>query len=189
MGSIFTISGPSMTCCPMPGIVNECMTTDVAATAITGAGTQIKGAIESLPPAEQTYRRHLPRTNLHPPATRTTMPVLRSAVARPYRKKRLTSRSSQLALVTASSAIAFLTGCATAAHPPADASNNNEPIGTVQQIYDGTLTPDLAVHTFRHIDKLFPTRRIARGDTVTPLPESPQQLTQDKFDSNGKHYD
>jgi len=117
------------------------------------------------------------------------MPVLRSAAARPYRKKHLTSRSSRLALVTASSAIAFLTGCATAAHPPADASNNNEPIGTVQQIYDGTLTPDLAVHTFRHIDKLFPTRRIARGDTVTPLPESPQQLTQVKFDSNGKHYD
>jgi CubicO group peptidase (beta-lactamase class C family) len=117
------------------------------------------------------------------------MPVLRSATARPYRKKHLTSRSSRLALVTASSAIAFLSGCATAAHPPADASSNNEPIGTVQQIYDGTLTPDLAVHTFRHIDKLFPTRRIARGDTVTPLPESPQQLTQVKFDSNGKHYD
>ncbi|MFC0400067.1 serine hydrolase domain-containing protein [Paraburkholderia rhizosphaerae] len=104
-------------------------------------------------------------------------------------KKHVVSRSTQLAL-TLCSAIALLSGCASNAHHSTDASSD-EPIGTVQQIYDGALTPDMAVHTFRHIDKLFPTRRIARGDTVSPLPEAPQpqQLTQVKFVSNGKHYD
>ncbi len=77
---------------------------------------------------------------------------------------------------------------APATHKATDAAND-EPIGTVRQIYDGALTPDMAVHTFRHIDKLFPTRRIARGNTVSPLPEAPRQLSQVKFVSNGKNYD
>ena len=33
-----------------------------------------------------------------------------------------------------------------------------EPIGTVREIYDGVLTPEMAVNTFRNIDRLFPTR-------------------------------
>ncbi|MDP5138181.1 hypothetical protein ORJ04_19725, partial [Rheinheimera baltica] len=33
----------------------------------------------------------------------------------------------------------------------------HEPIGTVRQIYDGKLYPDIQVNTFRNIDRLFPT--------------------------------
>lgn len=45
-----------------------------------------------------------------------------------------------------------------------------EPIGTVREMYDGRLTPALAATTFRNIDRLFPSRIIARGPTVSPLP-------------------
>ena len=39
-----------------------------------------------------------------------------------------------------------------------------EEIGTVEQIYDGDLLPDLAVSTFRNIDRLFPTRTVPASD-------------------------
>jgi CubicO group peptidase (beta-lactamase class C family) len=53
----------------------------------------------------------------------------------------------------------------------------SEPIGTVRQIYDGVLTPDLAVNTYRNIDRLFPTRLIAPGAAAYPLPVAARQLT------------
>jgi CubicO group peptidase (beta-lactamase class C family) len=56
-------------------------------------------------------------------------------------------------------------------------------------MYDGALTPDLAVSTFRHIDRLFPTRTIARGDRVSPLPAADRALTRLEFVSRGKHWD
>lgn len=52
----------------------------------------------------------------------------------------------------------------------------DEPIGSVEQIYDGHLTPDLAVSTYRNIDRLFPTRTIAAGETKYPLSEAPVDL-------------
>ncbi len=59
-----------------------------------------------------------------------------------------------------------------------DYPHAREPIGSVRQIYDGTLTPDLAVNTFRNIDRLFPSRTIEHGDKVLPLPPAPRRLTQ-----------
>jgi CubicO group peptidase (beta-lactamase class C family) len=64
-----------------------------------------------------------------------------------------------------------------------------EPIGTVRQMYDGALTPDLAVSTFRHIDRLFPTRTVAHGDAVSPLEPANRALTRLEFVSRGKHWD
>lgn len=60
-----------------------------------------------------------------------------------------------------------LTACATtqSARQPAQ-----EPIGSVRDMYDGRLSPELAVTTFRNIDRLFPSRTIARGERVTPIP-------------------
>lgn len=51
-----------------------------------------------------------------------------------------------------------------------------EPIGTVEQIYDGDLVPDLAVSTFRNIDRLFPTRTVPASDDPSPLLPAEQQL-------------
>lgn len=45
----------------------------------------------------------------------------------------------------------------------------DEEIGTVEQIYDGDLMPDLAVSTFRNIDRLFPVRTIPASDQPQPL--------------------
>lgn len=64
-----------------------------------------------------------------------------------------------------------------------------ETIGTVRQMYDGALTPDLAVSTFRHIDRLFPTRTVAHSDHVLPLPPADRPLTMLKFASRGKQWD
>ncbi|MBT2335648.1 serine hydrolase [Variovorax paradoxus] len=57
----------------------------------------------------------------------------------------------------------------------------SEPIGTVRQIYDGALSPDLAVNTYRNIDRLFPTRTIEPGGTSYALPEAATRLTQVNF--------
>ena len=52
----------------------------------------------------------------------------------------------------------------------------DETIGTVEDVYNGHLTPDMAVSTFRNIDRLFPTRTIPAGDSPSPLPEAPVDL-------------
>lgn len=54
--------------------------------------------------------------------------------------------------------------------------HDDETIGTVRQSYDGALTPELAVHTFRNIHRLFPSRVIAPSATPRPLPPSPRPL-------------
>lgn len=64
-----------------------------------------------------------------------------------------------------------------------------EPIGTVRQLYDGKLYPDIQVNTFRNIDRLFPTRTVARGKTVTTLPLSKQPLQDFSYSVDGKTYD
>jgi CubicO group peptidase (beta-lactamase class C family) len=64
-----------------------------------------------------------------------------------------------------------------------------EEIGTVRQIYDGALYPDIQVQTFRNIDRLFPTRTIKRGTQVFPLPRSGAPLKGMEFASAGKKYD
>lgn len=53
----------------------------------------------------------------------------------------------------------------------------HDSIGSVREIYDGTLTPELAVQTFRNIDRLFPTRTIAPAETPRALPPSGRMLT------------
>ncbi|KUM53473.1 serine hydrolase domain-containing protein [Rheinheimera sp. EpRS3] len=64
-----------------------------------------------------------------------------------------------------------------------------EPIGTVRQLYDGKLYPDIQVNTFRNIDRLFPTRTVARGKTVSTLPLSKQPLQDFSYSVDGKTYD
>ena len=64
-----------------------------------------------------------------------------------------------------------------------------EKIGTVQQVYDGALFPDVQVNTFRNIDRLFSTRAVTHGSKVYPLPASDRPLKNFKFTSNGKDYD
>ena len=64
-----------------------------------------------------------------------------------------------------------------------------ESIGTVTQVYDGALTSDVQVHTFRHIDRLFPVRVVKHGPNVLALPRAAKPLTKVEFSSAGKSYD
>ena len=64
-----------------------------------------------------------------------------------------------------------------------------EKIGDVRALYDGKLLPDVQVSTFRHIDSLFPTRRISRGKNVYPLPVSPTPLIDIEFTTGNRKHD
>ncbi|MFC5486561.1 serine hydrolase domain-containing protein [Microvirga aerilata] len=65
----------------------------------------------------------------------------------------------------------------------------NEPIGNVEQVYDGALTPDLAVNTFRNIDRLFPTRTVKAGGKPSELPKAEKALGKVVADIKGEKYD
>jgi len=65
----------------------------------------------------------------------------------------------------------------------------DEPIGTVRQIYDGVLTPEMAVNTFRNIDRLFPTRTVARSSKPMPLRPAANPLSTVSFIDRGKRHD
>jgi CubicO group peptidase (beta-lactamase class C family) len=79
-------------------------------------------------------------------------------------------------------------GCAPARRPDAY-PHATEQIGTVRQIYDGVLAPDLAVHTFRNIDRLFPTRVIGRARQPLPLHPALAPLSAVQFTFGGRRYD
>lgn len=68
--------------------------------------------------------------------------------------------------------------------------HKDEPIGTVRQVYDGALTPDLQANTFRNIDRLFATAKVAHDpDNIKVLPHAKEKLGNVKFKSHGKDYD
>ena len=64
-----------------------------------------------------------------------------------------------------------------------------EKIGDVRALYDGKLLPDVQVSTFRHVDRLFPTRKVSRGKNVYPLPVSPTPLTDIEFTTGNRKHD
>lgn len=83
--------------------------------------------------------------------------------------------------------VASLAGCATAvADKPYPFAK--ETIGSAEQIYAGTLSPDLAVQTYRNIDRLFPSRLIKAGDHPLELPRADTPLTDIKFSYQGRAY-
>lgn len=61
-------------------------------------------------------------------------------------------------------------------------------IGAVREIYDGVLSPELAITTFRNIDRLFPTRRVLRSANPLALPAAPTPLGPVVTTFRGKDY-
>jgi CubicO group peptidase (beta-lactamase class C family) len=72
--------------------------------------------------------------------------------------------------------VALFNACSTS-HREGPYPHEAEPIGTVREIYDGTLSDSLAVNTFRNIHRLFPTRVVRASRTPRELPVSPRPLT------------
>lgn len=67
--------------------------------------------------------------------------------------------------------------------------HEDEPIGTVRQVYDGTLFPDEQANTFRNIDRLFPTRVVRAGNAPSTLVTAQEQITNLHFTSRDEEYD
>jgi CubicO group peptidase (beta-lactamase class C family) len=83
--------------------------------------------------------------------------------------------------------LAFAATASAAGAPPAN-PHAGEPIGTSQEVYDGTLAPSVEINTFRNADRLFPTRTVARGGKVYPLPAG-KPLHDVRFVVAGNTYD
>jgi CubicO group peptidase (beta-lactamase class C family) len=64
-----------------------------------------------------------------------------------------------------------------------------EPIGSVREVYDGRLYPDIQVNTFRNIDRLFPTRAVRRGTEVSVLASAPAPMEDFAFETGDRRYD
>ncbi len=93
------------------------------------------------------------------------------------------ARFSVSALRAAGLGLAILLACVPAGSQPEEA------IGSVQDVFNGTLRPDVEVNTFRHIDRLFPSRTVSHGASIYPLPLSSKPLMNVHFMSKGKKYD
>ncbi len=65
----------------------------------------------------------------------------------------------------------------------------DETIGTVREVYDGRLYPDVQVNTFRNIDRLFPTRIVRRGTSIRDLPVSAKPFAGFSYTADDKRYD
>jgi CubicO group peptidase (beta-lactamase class C family) len=61
-----------------------------------------------------------------------------------------------------------------------------ERLGSVQDVYDGTLPLEVEVNTFRHIDRVFPSAVVKHGGRVFPLPQATRQLRDVTFLSRGR---
>lgn len=84
------------------------------------------------------------------------------------------------------SAVLVSAGCR---HARPGYPHHTEPIGTVRQIYDGVLSPELAVNTFRNIDRLFPTRRVRASPRPVPLRPIDRPFPAITFTDRGAQYD
>jgi CubicO group peptidase (beta-lactamase class C family) len=77
-----------------------------------------------------------------------------------------------------------------AATPAGEYRHADEPIGDVEAVYGGHLTPDMAVNTYRNIDRLFPSRVIEAGDSPRELPPSEEESIDGlTFEVEGEQYD
>lgn len=61
-----------------------------------------------------------------------------------------------------------------------------EQIGSIRQVYEGTLPLPLEVNTFRHIDRVFPSAVVQHGGRAFPLPRASTQLRDVSFLSGGQ---
>lgn len=66
--------------------------------------------------------------------------------------------------------------------------HEREPIGSVREIYDGTLSPEMAANTFRNIHRLFPSRLVPRSTQPRAIPISVEPLGDIAFTDNGETY-
>jgi CubicO group peptidase (beta-lactamase class C family) len=62
-------------------------------------------------------------------------------------------------------------------------------IAGLQQMYDGTVLPDVAVATLSHSERLLPVRTVHRGGSVRTLPKSTKPFPKMHFKDHGHDFD
>ncbi len=62
-------------------------------------------------------------------------------------------------------------------------------IAGLQQMYDGKMSPDVAVATFSHTECLLPVRIVHRGESARPLPRRVKPFPEIRFEDHGKSFD
>lgn len=93
-----------------------------------------------------------------------------------------------LAIAVVLSTLLTVTACMKSDAPNAY-RHADETIGTVREVYDGRLYPDVQANTFRNIDRLFPTRIVRSGANIRDLPVSDSPLTGFSYTADDKSYD
>jgi len=88
-----------------------------------------------------------------------------------------------LALFALSYALVSCTPVDEHPYPHAD-----EPIGSAHQIYDAALPHDLAVNTYRNIDRIFASRKVPRSENTVALPSSGKLMPDIHFTFQGSIY-
>lgn len=85
----------------------------------------------------------------------------------------------------------LLLGASACAHetPGAAYPHEQEPIGTVREIYDGTLSDSFAVNTFRNTHRLFPTRAVPPAEVPRELPLAAQGINDLRFSDGDSTFD
>lgn len=76
-----------------------------------------------------------------------------------------------------------------ATNPEPANPHSAEPIGSVREIYDGALTQEVAVNTFRNIDRLFATRVVRRSQVPSSLPSDSSPLGIVRIKQGNANYD
>lgn len=94
------------------------------------------------------------------------------------------NRSS--AVVAAIVVVTAAVSCRAARYEPYP--HASEPIGTVRQIYDASLPFELAVNTYRNIDRLFATRTVPRARTARVLARASTPLAELAFTDRDTTY-
>ncbi len=64
----------------------------------------------------------------------------------------------------------------------------DERVGSIREVYDGSLPLPVEVNTFRHIDRVFSSAAVRHGAHVFPLPQAARQLRDVRFVSGGREH-
>lgn len=68
-------------------------------------------------------------------------------------------------------------------------AHDEEEIGGVRHLYDGKLDPEIMINTSRNIDRLFPTRTVAKGDKINELTYKSRQFEYFQYRDKNETYD
>lgn len=72
--------------------------------------------------------------------------------------------------------------------PPRAAAGGVNPVADIRAVYAGELATEQAIHAFRNMDSMFPTRTVRRARQPIPLPKRKVSLEELHFQSNRSDY-